>query len=182
MDKDYRCDAEREVITKQCEEFCAYAAIHGCKEIENFLLVPAAMDRAAARRVADQVKRGGGGKVYDGNAAALLDSFVTEKKSYVSGQYVAERGRFQRGSGASQATLAEAALTELEACWKNQKERLEVIPGKEALSVFNQYLQAEFGVTVTSTAIIDAMRVDEIPDEIRNLLTRLSSFARAKVD
>jgi hypothetical protein len=124
MDKDFRCDGEREAVTRQCQEFCAYSAIHGCKEIENFLLVPAAMDRAAARRTADRVRRGGNGKAYDGDAAALLDNFASEKKSYVSGQYIAERGRFQRGSGRSQATVAEAALTELEACWKNQKERL----------------------------------------------------------
>jgi energy-coupling factor transporter ATP-binding protein EcfA2 len=182
MDKDYRCDAEREAITRQCQEFCAYTAIHGCKEIENFLLVPAAMDRAAARRVADQVRRSGKGKAYGGNAAALLDSFVIERKSYISGQYVAERGRFQRGSGWSQATVAEAALTELEACWENPKERLRVIPGKEALSMFNQYLQSEFGVSVTPTGIVDAMRVDEIPDEIRNLLTELNNFVLAKVD
>jgi hypothetical protein len=78
--------------------------------------------------------------------------------------------------------MAEAALRELEACWTNQKERLQVIPGKEALSRFNQYLQSEFGVSVTATGIIDAMQVGEIPDEIRNLLTELSNFAMAKVD
>jgi hypothetical protein len=116
MDKDYRCDAERKAIITQCQEFCSYAAIHRCKEVENFLLVPAAMDRAAARRVADQVRRSGNGKAYDGDAATLLDSFATERKSYVSGQYIAERGRFQRGAGRSQATMAEAALGELEAC------------------------------------------------------------------
>src|SRR4051794_7632046 len=98
-----------------------YAAIHPCKEIENFLLVPAAMDRAAARRVADQAERSGQSRVYKGDAAALLDDFAAEKKNYVSGQYVAERGRFQRGSGSSPATIAEAAVTELEACWENQK-------------------------------------------------------------
>ena len=182
MDKDYRCDGEREAIITQCQKFCSYAAIHRCKEIENFLLVPAAMDRAAARRVADQVKRSGNGKAYDGNAAALLDSFAIERKGYVSGQYIAERARFQRGAGWSQATMAEAALRELEACWTNQKERLQVIPGKEALSRFNQYLQSEFGVSVTATGIVDAIEVDEVPGEVRNLLTELSNFALAKVD
>jgi energy-coupling factor transporter ATP-binding protein EcfA2 len=182
MDKDYRCDAERKAIITQCLEFCSYAAIHRCKEIENFLLVAAAMDRAATRRVADQVRRSGNGKAYDGDAAALIDSFATERKSYVSGQYIAERGRFQRGAGWSQATMAEAALRELEACWANQKERLQVIPGKEALTRFNQYLQSEFGVSVTATGIVDAMRVDEVPGEIRNLLTELNDFALAKVD
>ena len=182
MDKDYRCDAELKVITRQRQEFCAYVAIHGCKEIENFLLVPAAMDRAAARRVADQVRRSSNGKAYDGDAAALLDIFATERKSYVSGQYVAERGRFQRGSGLSQATVAEAALTDLEACWENLQKRLQVIPGKDALSTFNPYLQSEFGVSVTPTGIVDAMRIEEIPEELRNLLSEHGAFARVQVD
>jgi energy-coupling factor transporter ATP-binding protein EcfA2 len=182
MDKDYRCDAERKAINEQCQEFCAYAAIHRCKEIENFLLVPTAMDRAAARRVADQSRRSGGGAVYDGDAAAMLDKFASERKSYVSGQYVAERARFQRGTGWSQATMAEAALTELEACWNDQKGRIEIIPGKEALSRFNQCVQSQFGVSVTPTGIVDAMRIDEIPDEMRNLLNELNKFALAKVE
>src|SRR5205823_3718560 len=47
MDKDYRAEEERRAIIAECETFCTYAAIHKCKEIENFLLVPAAIDRAA---------------------------------------------------------------------------------------------------------------------------------------
>jgi hypothetical protein len=70
----------------------------------------------------------------------------------------------------------------LEACWTNQNERLQVIPGKEALSRYNQYLQSEFGVSVTATGIVDAMRVDEIPGGIRDLLTELSNFALTEVD
>ena len=143
MDKDYRCGAECEAIVSECNEFCAYASIHACKEIENFLLVPEAMDRAAVRRLADRALRSGNAAAYNSSAAAFLDSFANEKKSYVSGQYVAERGHFQRGSGLSQATIAEAALRELETCWGDQRERLKVIPGKEALSRFNNYLQSE---------------------------------------
>ena len=54
MDKDYRSDGERASITAHCQTFCNHATIHPCKEIENFLLVPTAMDRAAARRIAEQ--------------------------------------------------------------------------------------------------------------------------------
>lgn len=158
--------------------------IHRRKEIENFLLVPAAMDRAATRRVADQPKRTGRDKTYCGDAAALLDGFAHVKKSYVSGQYVAERGRFERANSPklSQATVAEAALNELEACWSDVNGRLEVIPGKEAVSMFNQYLQGEYGISVTPASVVDAMRVDEIPDEIQKLMQDISAFALSKVE
>jgi len=184
MDNDYRCGLEREAITKECHTFCDYVSIHKRKEIENFLLVPSAMDRAAARRVADQAKRTGVDKTYCGDAAALLDAFADVKKSYVSGQYVAERGRFERTNSPklSQATVAEAALNELEACWSDVSGRLEVIPGKEAMSMFNQYLQSKYGISVTPASIVDVMRADEIPDEIKELLQDISTFALSKVE
>jgi energy-coupling factor transporter ATP-binding protein EcfA2 len=184
MDKDYRCDREREAITTECRTFCDYVSIHKRKEIENFLLVPAAMDRAAVRRVTDQAKRTGGDKRYSGDATALLDAFAQVKKSYVSGQYIAERGRFERTNSPklSQATVAEAALNELETCWCDVSGRLKVIPGKEAVSMFNQYLQSEYGISVTPASIVDAMRVDEIPDEIKNLLRDIFEFALSKVE
>jgi hypothetical protein len=93
MDKDYRSDGERASITSKCETFCNYVAIHTCKEIENFLLVPAAMDRAAAGKVAEQARRTDAEKKY---AAALLDNFASERKSYVTSQYVTARTRFER--------------------------------------------------------------------------------------
>ena len=45
--------------TKKCREFCEYAKILDRKEIENFVLMPSAIDRAVARRVSDQVRRTG---------------------------------------------------------------------------------------------------------------------------
>jgi hypothetical protein len=184
MDKDYRCDLERASITAECQTFCDYVSIHKCKEIENFLLVPAAMDRAAARRVTDQAKRTGVDKTYCADATALIDAFAQLKKSYVTGQYVAERGRFERTNSPklSQATVAEAALNELEACWSDVSGRLKVIPGKETVSMFNQYLQTEYGISVTSASIVDAMRAEEVPEEVKQLLRDISAFSLSKVE
>lgn len=39
LDRDYRSVAECEYIKSACKEFCAYIAIHSCKEVENYLLV-----------------------------------------------------------------------------------------------------------------------------------------------
>jgi energy-coupling factor transporter ATP-binding protein EcfA2 len=184
LDKDYRSDGERVSITSHCEKFCNYATIHTCKEIENFLLVPAAMDRAAARKVADQARRTGVERTYGGDAAALLDNFANERRSYVTSQCVTARIRFERTNspGLDQATVTEAALKEVESCWNDRTSKLQVIPGKDALSMFNQYLQSEYGVSVTPTAIVDAMRVDEIPNEMRTLLEDISGFARSSVE
>ena len=172
LDKDYRCDKERRAITTDCEAFCNYTIIYTRKEIENFPLVPAAMDRAAARKVADQAKRTGTSAIYSSNAAALLDNFSLSRKSYVTAQYLAERRRFERINSptAHEASVNVDALDEVENCWKDENTRLEIIPGKEAISFFNQHLQEKYRVSVTPTAIIDAMRPDEVPTEMQTLI------------
>jgi hypothetical protein len=184
MDKDYRSDAERASITVQCQTFCNYVAIHSCKEIENFLLVPAALDRAAARKVTDQARRTGVDKTYSGDAAALLDNFANERKNYVTSQYQTSRAQFERTNSPklNLATVNEAALNEFESCWNDRTSRLQVISGKDALSTFNRYLQEEYGVSVTPASIIEAMRSDEIPDEMRRLLQDIGEFARTNVE
>jgi len=179
FDKDYRCDGERTSITEKCKSFCDCVVIHRRKEIENFLLVPTAIDRAAARKVADQSKRSGDNKEYASAATELLDAFTKGKKSYVIAQYLACRRHFEHKNDPKlhEATVNEAALQEFDDCWKNLDSRLEAIPGKEAMSAINQHLQERYGVSVTPTAIIDAMKVDEIPSDMKQLIHDISQFA-----
>ncbi len=94
-------------------------------------------------------------------------------------QYLAERRRFERVHSPTthEATINETALNEFEESWKIVPKRLAIIPGKEAISFLNQHLQDEYGVSLTPTAIIDAMRVDEIPVEIQKLVRELSKFS-----
>lgn len=184
LDKDYRCDGERESIIDECKSYCNFVAIHKRKEIENFLLVPTAINRAAARKVADRAKRSGDDKKYSADAAEVLDNFASHRKSYVIAQYLANRRRFERTNspGVHEATINEAALEEFEDCWKDVNSRLEVIPGKEAMSAVNQHLQQQYGVTVTATAIVDAMQVDEIPADMKQLIRDISQFASSNAN
>ena len=183
LDKDYRCDGEREALVKECKSFCDYVTIYKRKEIENFLLVPAAIDRAAARRVADQAKRVGHDITYCSDATKLFEDFASQKKSYVTAQYLANRRRFERSNSPnrSETTITEEALVEFESCWKDSTSRFEAIPGKEALGAINHILQSEYGVSLTATAILDAMRTSDIASEMQQIIRDLSKFALSKV-
>jgi hypothetical protein len=183
LDKDYRSAEEVALITKDCKTFCNVVSIHGCKEIENFLLVPAAMDRAAERKVSDQAKRSGRSLTYVGGAAAtLLDEFASKKKNSVSARCLTDRKRFARMNtpGLDETSISEAALNEFEENWRDGISRLKIIPGKDAISAFNQHLQDTYGVSITSNGIIDAMKVEEVPIEMKNLIGELSLFATSK--
>jgi hypothetical protein len=183
LDKDYRSDGERQTIITECADFCKFATIHTCKEIENFLLVPAAMDRAAERRLADHSRRSGTQVAYTGDAATFLNNFAEGRRTYVIGQYIAERRRFERArsSPLAEATINEAAITEFESCWATVSSRLEVIPGKDALREFNQYLREQFGINVTPGSIVDAMKREEVPHKMVTLIERIRDFSSDKV-
>jgi len=179
LDRDYRSKDECDAISEACGEFCDLVWIHKGKEIENLLLVPQAIDRAAARRIADRVRRGGVAVEYQPCARSVLDDFSKEKKTYLTSQYLAFRRRFQRSvsPATDEATANEIALDEFESRWQEDDLRLAIIPGKDAMSRLNEYLQHNYGITVTPTGIIDSMTADEVSSEVKSLVAALDSFA-----
>jgi len=183
LDRDYRSDKEITAIEEACRSFCDLIHIHKRKEIENFLLVPAAIDRAAKRRLADRLKRVGGLQEYTSSAASVLESLAQEKHSYVMAQRLASRRRFERTaqSGVNEATYNEIVLKDFAEDWKDLDSKLRIVPGKDALAAVNQHLQQNYSVNVTPTAIIDAMTKEEIPEELQQLMAALDDFAKRAV-
>ena len=54
-----------------------------------------------------------------------------------------------------------------------------MLPGKDALSKVNGHLQDKFGVSVSPSAIVEAMHVDEVPEEMTELIFLLNDFSNA---
>ena len=180
LDRDFRSDLECEAIKTRCDDFCEIAIIHRCKEVESFLLLPDAIDRAASKRVKERAQQTGDCLVYTAECAKILDAFAEEKKSYISSQFIASRRRFVRKTRPAEAdeTTTQVALEAFEADWaEGVRRRLELVPAKVALAMINRHLQQHYGVTVTTAGIVNAARIDEIPTELKGLLGRLSEFA-----
>jgi hypothetical protein len=179
LDRDYRSKAECESIASECRSFCEFVVIHSRKEIENFLLVPDAIDRAATKRITDHAVRSDESFLYTVNSRSILEDFATEKKDYVMAQHLADRRRFERASSSTthETTITQMGLKEFGECWQTFESRMSVIPGKEALSSLNQRLQQECKISITPTGIIDAMKPDEVPTEMRSLIVGIDLFA-----
>ena len=181
LDRDFRCDKECDQIQKQCEKFCDHVIIHNRKEIENFLLVPDAIDRAISRRVADRMKRSGKKIAHDLNVYDILSEFAKCQKPYISGQYLeAYKSYFKKqGSEEHPASLNEKALKDIELRWESDESRLRFVPGKDAIRAVNRAIQDATGVSITYNSIVDAMKISEIPLEMADLLQSLSKFAKS---
>ncbi|MEP2828910.1 AAA family ATPase [Parvibaculum sp.] len=182
LDRDYRCEEECREIVTQCKKFCDYAVVHSCKEIENFLLVPTAIDRALSYRVGDKVRRTGVAAEFEPCTEGVLEEFSVLKKNYIQSQLIAERRRYGRESGTTlhESQLTESTLEAFERDWSNPSKKLNLIPGKDAIGFINRSAQASHGVSVTATAIVDAMKMEELPKNMRDLIGMLAEFSSAK--
>lgn len=75
------------------------------------------------------------------------------------------------------AQVTELGLEEIEKLWNSKESRLMLIPGKDALSFLNSRLQHSYGISLTTSAIIEAMHVAEVPEEMQKLIVVLEQLA-----
>jgi hypothetical protein len=178
FDRDYRSDAECLAIKLECRSFCDFVAIHRCKEIENFLLVLPALERAVVRKIDDRSRRTGMKTITFPDVHALLEKFSAERKSYVISQYLDNSRRFLRKepSAMHDAKMNQQMLDFLDKVWAEPLWRLQIIPGKEAIGALNKQLQELCNINLTPTSIIDAMRPDDIPSEMIDLVQNIEKF------
>lgn len=182
FDRDYRLDDEVEKICAELSRDSQLAWVHGCKEIENFLLVPEAISRSVQAKIRDREKRGAKSKNFSADISDILISISNEMKADVYGQFSAKIAEQMKKSSPStdQATIHSTAHRLFEERWSNADTRLKLMPGKKVLARLNEILQMGYSVTVSPRGIVAAMQLDEIPHEMKKLVQALGEFSMSK--
>jgi energy-coupling factor transporter ATP-binding protein EcfA2 len=177
-DRDYFCQEFIGVVLGALHGHLPVAHVHARKEIENYLLVPDALDRAIEQTVGgvDQLAVNA-----FTTAADLLREITDPLRDSVQSQLQARRWDHFRHSGRDLADVNREALAGFGAAWNDLQKRLELVPGKEVLAQFRTRVQESLGISLTDSRVIDAMRRDEIPADLVDLLRRLDNFRRAPV-
>lgn len=180
LDRDYRCEEECKAVIDQCKRFCDLAVVHSRKEIENFLMAPEAIDRAARKRLTEREKRTGQALVYDSKIEEFLGCYCEDKKDYVMSQVLARSREFMKRQRTSidEATDNVAILGKFNAHWATFEGRLKMIPGKDALSAVNGYLSEQYKISITETGIVDSMIKSQMPEEVVQLVESLNEFCK----
>ena len=179
FDRDYRSDAEVHEALDGLNAFCSYAHIHAMKEIENFLLVPSAIERAIGRRVSEQAKRTGTAAVCRFDVEEHLATITDELKFDVQAQFQERRRPYAKAANPSMddTSITAALLQEFDTLWSDFDKRLIMVPGKMVLARLRAQVHAECGVNVSTNLIIDCMSSAEVPAEMREILESLERFA-----
>jgi energy-coupling factor transporter ATP-binding protein EcfA2 len=180
FDRDYRPPEEVAKLLKDFRKVATLAHIHDRKEIENYLLIPTAIDRAIRKRLSERVHRTGSVAKFDEDVIGILDELSNTLKNRVNAQFMSRRGVYIKAthSELDGASINKIMLDDFDRLWTDLESRLKIIPGKELLSALNDYLQSKYSITLTQTSIIRAMTNNEIPDEITCLLNKLESFRK----
>ena len=180
FDRDYRPETTTEYLKAEFQQSCGFVWIHQRKELENFLLVPSAIERAIKARLKDKNERGGKKVSFNSDLPAILDGLTEEMKSEVFGQCNASgvKALIEANRGLDVSTASSIIYREFEARWGTLADRLKVVPGKTLLSRLNDWLQTTYGVSVTTNSIVSAMHVSEVPEEMRELIMEMANFVK----
>jgi energy-coupling factor transporter ATP-binding protein EcfA2 len=168
LDSDYRPDEENAAISEELLEHLSFAHILARKEIENYLLIPNTLRRLISG-ISDDPE----------TFQRVITVVSDEVQDATTAQYAARHADFSLKSGIDRATSIAEANRRFRSRWSDLDRRMEIVPGKKYLSAINREIQNEVNRTLTPSAILAAMHVDEIPRDMVSLIGALESFRTA---
>lgn len=177
FDRDFRCDEEVQQFVDGVRETGATCFVWGRKELENYLLVPSAIQRAleAKMRAAD-----------DPRPAPTIAEIVLRLREeaeafrhHVFSQVASFRRAFLREhlrDRRAEATIDLETMRNLEEKWATIEGVATTGPGKELFSALNRRLQQDYGRALTPGEVIRALELDEIDESMNEVLAALNAF------
>jgi energy-coupling factor transporter ATP-binding protein EcfA2 len=178
-DRDYFCDEHIAEVLGSLETSLKLAWVLERKEIENYLLVPGALDRAVERTLNARSARGSK-KLVAVDSSAILNEITQPFKDDVLSQLMARRHDYFHRTGQDKSQLYKEVLGSFESRWSNLGTRMALVPGKDILKLFRQRIQDLCDVTLTDARIAESINRDDIPADMRQLLSSLESFRTTK--
>ena len=181
LDRDYRCEEEIAKILDKLKESISAAFVHRRKEIENYLLLPNVLQRALDDAIHERSTRTGEPQIKAMSIEELLFEVTNPMKADVMGQYVQNRVEFLKSSRRHATTITSETIGWFELKWSDIDSRMEIVPGKKTLSALRTILQERYSIGITDGRIIGAIRPEEIPSDLSDMLRELEGFRKSRV-
>lgn len=180
FDRDYRSNEEVNKDLTDFLKFAKFAYIHPCKEIENYLFVPSAIEKAIKSQLVDRKIRSGKANTWTDSILNILLDLTDQLKEDLFGQWYHQRSHSFKTLNKSidDKSITSKLFKEFNDNWINLDYRLKLIPGKELLANLNTFLQAKYSIVLTPHSIIEAMNFDEIPSEIKSIIKEIDLFSK----
>jgi len=176
FDRDYRTTEECETIKADLNNLTCFVHILERKELENYLLVPGVLRRAIEARLYNNKTRKR--DTFDENVNERLQQLTDDMRADIFGQFSAHRWKIikTQQEGIDDSTISKQIMIAFEAVWNDQDARLQMIPGKKLLALFNTYLSENYGISLRPSFIISNHKKSEILPEMAVLLDKIDKF------
>lgn len=166
LDSDYHTPREINGRMLEAEEKGIELHIWSRKEVENYLLVPEAIQRVVSKRAnpfttpptVEQV-------------VAQIDVLTEELRIKVFDAFSHSFNMHDKSGGVTKANREARAF--LDEAWGTFEGRISRIPGKEIISRLSGWSKQEFNVSFSILNIFDEVRPSEIPNEIFEVLNAI---------
>jgi len=168
LDSDFHTEKQIAKRYKEAEERGISLHIWSSKEIENYLLVPAAIQRIIRSRAAEDKKIPSRKEILD-----KLFAICGEMKHDVMDGFVCEYHSDDKAGGPTGANRA--ARQRMEDAWDDQAGRIAMAPGKRALSKLSEWSQSNYGVALSAAGLARELNADEISPEIRRAIAAIEN-------
>jgi energy-coupling factor transporter ATP-binding protein EcfA2 len=116
-DRDYFCQEQLDGMLEMLSKHLKLAHIHQRKEIENYLLIPAALDRAVGLATSQRTSGDSRSSLQALDAAALLREITDPLKDSVWSQVLARRWEHIRSGGRDLADVSRETMTRFGVVW-----------------------------------------------------------------
>jgi hypothetical protein len=175
-DRDYFCAEQIDLVKDELSESLKLAWVFERKEIENYLLVPVALDRAIRRALSAKGDDKTAAKIKNINSRELLEHIISTKKNDIFSQLMGKKHDYLGKSGIDRSDIYKDAIANLEDIWSTFDGKIRLAPGKDVLREFRERTQIDFEVTLTESRIVESMQVGDIPDDIKAIVKAMDSF------
>lgn len=152
------------------------------KEMENYLLQPAVLQRAVERAVRDRARRQGEKPPPVADVAPLLERATQPFRDDAQAQYLARRLDHHDRSRRSEdrATVTRQTIEWFSSEWSDLEARVCIVPGKRALAELRRLTREAYSINLTDHQIISCFTRADIPKDLRELLLDLDAFRKTE--
>lgn len=171
LDRDYRSDQEVNKISILLDKEIELAHILKRKEIENYFLIPTAIEKA----INDRLKDRGIEENIDVND--LLYEATKEFNSLVHSHLMVNKLNSMGKTSYDNATIVKEFMSDFEKQWTNIDYRLCVSPGKMLFSKINEAIQLKHGVSITAFQVMNYIKPGDLDNDLISFLNKLQKFS-----
>ena len=137
------------------------------KEIENYLIIPEVLFKFVPAEI----------KLQYGDFLEIFTRLLNEQQDKVfdaiSSQYETDSKILTGGERWQSGRCNQETRAFMQANWTTMENKVELVGGKEFLSVISAYFQSNFKISITKTKLFEKMTISEIPDEVKSFLKEL---------